>query len=74
MIPDHTLLAVAGAAEAHRAGTKIVAVVVVFTTDVYPCSISKQKSLPLFVFLETIRHMRHFSIDNVFKETLCILE
>ena len=34
--------------------------------------ISKQKSLPPFVFLEAIRHIRHFFIDKVFKETLCI--
>ena len=35
-------------------------------------SISKQMSLPPFVFLEAIRHIRHFLIDNVFKTTLCI--
>ena len=32
--------------------------------------ISKQKSLPPFIFLEAIRHIRHFLIDKVFKETL----
>ena len=35
-------------------------------------TISKQKSLPPFVFLEAIRHIRHFLIDKVFKEALCI--
>ena len=35
-------------------------------------AISKQKSLPPFVFLEAIRHIRHFLNDKVFKETLCI--
>ena len=35
-------------------------------------TISKQRSMPLFVFLEAIRHIRHFLIDKVFKETLCI--
>ena len=34
--------------------------------------ISKQKSLPPFVFLEAIRHIRYFLIDKAFKETLCI--
>ena len=34
--------------------------------------ISKQMSLPPFVFLEAIRHIRHFLIDKVFKTTLCI--
>ena len=33
-------------------------------------SISKQMSLPPFIFLEAIRHIRHFLIDKVFKETL----
>ena len=33
-------------------------------------AISKQMSLPPFIFLETIRHIRHFFIDKVFKETL----
>ena len=31
-------------------------------------SISKQKSLPPFVFLEAIRHIRHFLIDKVFEK------
>ena len=39
----------------------------------YSFAISKQKSLPPFVFLEAIRHIRHFFIDKVFKETLCTL-
>ena len=34
------------------------------------CPISKQMSLPPFIFLEAIRHIRHFLIDKVFKETL----
>ena len=34
----------------------------------YP--ISKQMSLPPFIFLEAIRHIRHFLIDKVLKETL----
>ena len=33
-------------------------------------SISKQMSLPPFIFLEAIRHIRYFLIDKVFKETL----
>ena len=38
-------------------------------------SISKQKSLPPFVFLEAIRHIRHFFIDIFFQEnTLYLLE
>ena len=31
-------------------------------------AISKQKSLPPFIFLEVIRHIRHFLIDKVFKK------
>ena len=33
-------------------------------------AISKQMSLPPFIFMEAIRHIRHFLIDKVFKETL----
>ena len=45
---------------------------VIFSVTVPFDAISKQMSLPPFVFLEAIRHIRHFLIDNVFKTTLCI--